>query len=108
MLDFGTDKIDKLLTLGSPLLPPPEGVIDQTRGILSFLNAKSPGAFHPDVTYINVVGKYLKGAPLLDNNSTIAQRLVGLGYQQVCGDAAVWGDGICPVPTGQLPGAKVL
>ena len=52
MLDFGTQSlgIDRFVSLGSPHLPPPEGAIDQTRGILSFINDRTPGAFHPEVT----------------------------------------------------------
>lgn len=31
MLDFDRTGIDQFVSLGSPLLPPPEGVIDQAR-----------------------------------------------------------------------------
>ncbi len=34
----------------------------------------------------------------------MAQKLVGLGYQQVCGDPEVWGDGITPVSAAHLEG----
>lgn len=36
LLDFGTAGIDQFVSLGSPHLPPPAGVIDQTRGILTW------------------------------------------------------------------------
>lgn len=51
MLDFGTETygIDRFVSLGSPHLPPPEGTIDQTRGILRVINERAPGAFHPTV-----------------------------------------------------------
>lgn len=39
---------------------------------------------------------------------SLAEKAVGLGYLQVCGDAAVWGDGIVPLPTAHLPGAEHL
>ncbi len=52
MLDFGTKGIDRYVTLGSPHAPPPAGaagVVDQTRGILTFCNDSCPGAFHQEV-----------------------------------------------------------
>jgi hypothetical protein len=41
--------VDRLVTLGSPHNPPPPGVADQTRGILSHVAATSPGNFHEQV-----------------------------------------------------------
>lgn len=105
MLDFGTDGIDQFVSLGSPHLPPPPGVIDQTRGILTFVEKNCPGAYHaPDVRYVTIAGKYIRGAPLLGKGS-IAQKIVGAGYQQVCGDAEVDGDGVVPLPSAHLEGA---
>jgi hypothetical protein len=52
MLDFGTASIDRFVTLGSPHNPPPAGaagVVDQTRGILTFCQDACPGAFHDEV-----------------------------------------------------------
>ena len=51
-----------------------------------------------------VVGKWLKGARLRGGGGTLKQRLVGLGYAQVCGEAEVWGDGIIPVSCAHLDG----
>lgn len=51
MLDFGTAGIDRYVTLGSPHAPPPagaDGVVDQTRGILTFCADACPGAHHPE------------------------------------------------------------
>lgn len=39
---------------------------------------------------------------------SIAQRLAGVGYEAVCGDAEAWGDGITPVASSHLPGAVTL
>lgn len=58
MLDFGTTGIDRYVTLGSPHAPPPagaEGVVDQTRGILTFCSDATPGAYHPEVRGLLVV-----------------------------------------------------
>ena len=49
LLDFGTAGIDRLVTLGSPHLPPPPGVIDQTRGILTYVADACPGCHHNEV-----------------------------------------------------------
>lgn len=32
----------------------------QTRGILTWVNDKSPGAFHPDIRYTTVAGRYIQ------------------------------------------------
>ena len=44
-------------------------------------------------------GRFIQGAPLLGPGSW-QQRVVGAGYQQVCGEATAWGDGVVPVPSG--------
>ncbi len=51
-----------------------------------------------------VAGKYIKGAKLRGSGGSLSQKIVGLGYQQVCGDSEVWGDGITPVPAAHLDG----
>jgi hypothetical protein len=51
-----------------------------------------------------VAGKWMKGARLRGSGGSLTQKLVGLGYQQVCGDPEVWGDGITPVPAAHLEG----
>lgn len=48
-LQEGVGRVDRLVSLGSPHNPPPPGVIDQTRGILSHVAATSPGNFHEQV-----------------------------------------------------------
>ncbi|PSC73077.1 alpha beta-hydrolase [Micractinium conductrix] len=107
MLDFDRTGIDQFVSLGSPQLPPPEGVVDQTRGILTWVTDASPGAFHPEVSYTTLAGRYLKGSPLQGPGSW-QQRVVGAGYQQVCGDATAWGDGVVPVPSAHLEGAQQM
>jgi hypothetical protein len=49
LLGFGTEGIDRLVTLGSPHTPPPDGVLDQTRGILKHVSQTTPAAFHAEV-----------------------------------------------------------
>ena len=81
-------------------------VVDQTRGILTWVEQTCPGNFHSSIEYVTVAGKYLKGAGLRDKGASIAQKVVGAGYQQVCGDARVWGDGITPVVAAHLEGGR--
>lgn len=107
MLDYGVTGIDRYITLGSPHAPPPpgaEGVVDQTRGILTFCQDACPGAHHPEVKYLTIGGKFIRGATLTGQGSLL-QKFAGAGYQQVCGDAEVWGDFIVPLPSTHLDGA---
>mmetsp|Transcript_15555 Transcript_15555/g.21489 ORF Transcript_15555/g.21489 Transcript_15555/m.21489 type:complete len:313 (-) Transcript_15555:201-1139(-) len=110
MFDQGTQDVDSLVCLGSPLQPPfgTDGVFDQTRGILTYVTDNIPGCFHEDVKYVCVTGKYVEGKRLGDNEASISSRVAGLGYKQVYGSAEVWGDGIVPVPVGQLEGATCI
>ena len=79
-------------------------VVDQTRGILTWVEQTCPGNFHSSIEYVTVAGKYIQGAGLRDKGASIAQKVCGAGYQQVCGDARVWGDGITPIVAAHLPG----
>ncbi|CAG9461014.1 unnamed protein product [Pedinophyceae sp. YPF-701] len=100
--------VDAFVSLGSPHLPPPEGVIDQTRGILTYLSEACGGCADEYVAYTTVAGRFLKGAALGDRGASLQRIVVGAGYQQVCGDARAWGDGITPVETAHLPGAAQI
>jgi len=104
LLDFDRAGIDRFVSLGSPHLPPPPGVVDQTRGILTFISKACPGAFHEEISYVTVAGRFIRGARLLGPGGW-QQKVVGAGYQQVCGVADVWGDGVVPVPAAHLEGA---
>lgn len=105
LLDFGFRGIDRFVSLGSPHTPPPPGVVDQTRGILTFISQQTPGAFHEEIDYTTVAGKFIKGAKLFGKHGSLGSKVTGLGYQQVCGDPEVWGDGVVPIPSAHLDGA---
>ena len=111
MLDYGTSSpgIVQFVSLGSPHQPPPPqaGIIDQTRGILTWIADHSPGAYHADVEYITIAGKYIQGAPLFRTTASWQRRVVGAGYAQVCGEAEAWGDGVVPVPAAHLEGSTL-
>lgn len=54
--------------------------------------------------YVTIAGKFVKGSKFA-GEGTMQQKLVGLGYQQVCGKSDVWGDGVVPVASAHLEGA---
>ncbi|WOL17404.1 hypothetical protein Cni_G26196 [Canna indica] len=71
--EFGMSNISVLLTLGSPHLPPPKGlpgVIDQTRGLLDYVQKNcAPAVYTPELKYICIAGRYIHGARLFGNSS---------------------------------------
>ncbi|KAJ0231499.1 Uncharacterized protein HA466_0299150 [Hirschfeldia incana] len=70
MEEYGTADISLLLTLGTPHLPPPRGlpgVIDQTRGLLYYVEENCAKAVYtPELRYVCIAGRYICGAPLVD------------------------------------------
>ena len=96
-----------LVTLGTPHAPPPEGLLrtlDQTRGLLTHVEANYPGAFHKDegLRYLTVGSTAVQGR--------LAPELGGLlataSYLPLCGDAFAAGDGITPISCAHLDGAE--
>nr|ACN40180.1 unknown [Picea sitchensis] len=71
LAEFGVDRVSLLLTLGTPHLPPPKGVpgvIDQTRGLLDYVEKFCPAAcYGPQLKYVCIAGRYLKGERLFEN-----------------------------------------
>ncbi|XP_042064663.1 uncharacterized protein LOC121808312 [Salvia splendens] len=135
--EYGTSDISLLLTLGTPHLAPPKGVsgvIDQTRGLLDYVDKHCAKAVYtPELRYVCIAGRYIQGVRLLGSTSdenpelmveteqpvgemsvvktsapasaTLQARFVGQGYKQVCGQADVWGDGVVPEVSAHLKGA---
>ncbi|OMO85826.1 hypothetical protein COLO4_21417 [Corchorus olitorius] len=132
MEEFGLSHISLLLTLGTPHLPPPKGlpgVIDQTRGLLYYVEENCKKAVYtPQLKYVCIAGRYLQGARLFNDSnvsvdsavsmdddqpisdvavaksktdSSFRARFVGQGYKQ----ADVWGDGVVPEVSAHLEGA---
>ncbi|XP_054780209.1 uncharacterized protein LOC129287942 isoform X2 [Prosopis cineraria] len=132
--EFGMSHISLLLTLGTPHLPPPKGtpgVIDQTRGLLNYVEQNcSKARYTPQMKYIEgaqffgqsdakteslvpINGSQPVPEAVVMNASgnsppmttTLRTRFVGQGYKQVCGQADVWGDGVVPEVSAHLEGA---
>ena len=108
MQDFGVDDIRCVVTLGSPLYAVPKdvpGVVDQTRGILTYVEANCAMPNELGVPVTCLAGRWLEGVEEFGGAGDVAGFLVGQGYKQVCGSAAAWGDGITPVATAHMDGA---
>ena len=110
--DFGTASVCQLVSLGSPLNSVPKdvpGVVDQTRGILTFVESRCASAADlaaRGVAVTCLAGKWLEGAERLEGPENASNFLIGQGYKQVCGSSVAWGDGITPVATAHLEGAE--
>ncbi|KAM0872326.1 hypothetical protein ACQ4PT_038798 [Festuca glaucescens] len=82
MEEFGTSDISLLLTLGSPLLPPPKGVsgvIDQTRGLLDYVEKNcAPAVYTPELRYVCIAGRYIQGVPLTGNSTATTDEIVAV------------------------------
>ncbi|XP_040376889.1 uncharacterized protein LOC102718805 [Oryza brachyantha] len=72
--EFDASDISLLLTLGTPHLPPPKGatgVIDQTRGLLTYVEKNcAPAVYTSELKYVCIAGRYIQGAPLTGNTAT--------------------------------------
>lgn len=73
MEEFGLSHISLLVTLGSPHLSPPKGlpgVIDQTRGLLDYVEKNcAPAVYTPELRYVCIAGRYVQGARLAGNSA---------------------------------------
>ncbi|KAI0530590.1 hypothetical protein KFK09_000135 [Dendrobium nobile] len=80
MEEFGWSDISLLITLGTPHLPAPKGlagVIDQTRGLLDYVEKHcAPAVYTSELKYICIAGRYIRGARFLSNpNSDIIDHI---------------------------------
>ena len=94
-----------LVTLGTPHAPPPEGplrTLDQTRGLLTFVEDNYPGAYHPELRYLTVGSRAVKGAIRPELGALLATA----SYLPLSGDAFAEGDGITPIGCAHLDGAE--
>ncbi|XP_021283482.1 uncharacterized protein LOC110415992 isoform X1 [Herrania umbratica] len=93
MEEFGLSHISLLLTLGTPHLPPPkglQGVIDQTRGLLNYVEKHCKKAVYtPELKYVCIAGRYLQGARLVSDSELDADSVVSIDPAQPISDVAV-------------------
>ncbi|KAL3573919.1 hypothetical protein D5086_024532 [Populus alba] len=80
MEEFGQLDVSLLLTLGTPHLPPPKGVpgvIDQTRGLLDYVEKHCMKAVYtPELRYVCIAGRYIQGARFLGDSNVEAKAMV--------------------------------
>jgi len=93
-----------LVTLGSPHLPPPDGLRDQTFGTLRFVDAAYPGAhLRGSIGYVTVASDAIVGNPAAERGSP--SKYAFGSYEMVCGAGGVPGDGVVPSCSAHLEGA---
>ena len=77
---------------------------DQTRGLLSYINEKFPGAYESNVKYTSVISKDITGGI---SGTDLEKLLAFVSYSALLGKGKeVAGDGIIPVETAFLQNAK--
>ncbi|KAL6629771.1 hypothetical protein ACP70R_029536 [Stipagrostis hirtigluma subsp. patula] len=95
MEEFEASDISLLLTLGTPHLPPPKGVsgvIDQTRGLLDYVEKNcSPAVYSPELRYVCIAGRYIQGAPLLGNSVIASDEILAVDTPSEAGEAVMIG-----------------
>ncbi|XVE90319.1 hypothetical protein DITRI_Ditri20bG0068000 [Diplodiscus trichospermus] len=93
MEEFGLSHISLLLTLGTPHLPPPKGlpgVIDQTRGLLYYVEKHCKKAVYtPELKYVCIAGRYLQGAPLFNDSKMDVDSVITIDDQPISDVAVV-------------------
>ncbi|CAO2044425.1 unnamed protein product [Urochloa humidicola] len=93
MEEFDASDISLLLTLGTPHLPPPkgvQGVIDQTRGLLNYVEKNcAPAVYTPELRYVCIAGRYIQGAPLLGNSAVASDEVLAVDTPSEGGDAVI-------------------
>jgi pimeloyl-ACP methyl ester carboxylesterase len=96
----GRPFVRTLVTLGTPHTSQERW----TRSNLDFVNRSYPGAFCAEIDYVCVAGKALYGQP----SWRLGQWFTYQSYQLTCGQGRCWGDGITPIASAHLDGAKNL
>jgi pimeloyl-ACP methyl ester carboxylesterase len=91
----GHRRVSHLITLGTAHNVPNKGNLAP----IAEVNELFPGALHPDIRYLCVVGDAIDGA----SSSRIRRR-----YERFVDNGWIGGDGKVPVPSTLLPGAESL
>lgn len=97
--------VSTLLTLGTPNQSPPGGSIDQTRGLLSYIEANCDVS-QAVSNFVCVAGRGTVGRPL--GKGSVAQYVAYLSYAAVSGRGDVDGDGVTPVNAACAANAELI
>lgn len=99
----GLERIDRLITLGSP--HDNQGGMRRGGRMSGWVESRYPGAFFsPEVDYTAVAGKAIYG----DLGGSPGKRMAYRTYRDLCGQGQVWGDGLIPVESALLKGAQEI
>ncbi|GAB4447124.1 MAG: lipase [Chloroflexi bacterium OHK40] len=98
----GRRYVQRLVMLGTPH----HSLERWTRRSIGFVNTTYPGACYPDVTYVSVIGRAIRGNP----RGGLLARMAASSYATVSGPehARAWGDGITTLHCAALTGAEYL
>lgn len=101
------ERVRVLISMGSPHnAPPSDSGIDQTRGLLTYINTKFPGSHEKNVKYVSVIGRAVRGGVGSVEGNFAERFLAYSSYSVLCGDGGSEGDGIIPIATATLAGAE--
>ncbi|KAH7571600.1 hypothetical protein JRO89_XS04G0097200 [Xanthoceras sorbifolium] len=93
MEQFGFSHIALLLTLGTPHLPAPKGlpgVIDQTRGLLDYVEKYcSKAVYTPQLKYVCIAGRYIQGARIFGDSNFDIDPVVAIGTDQAISEVTI-------------------
>ena len=95
----GSSRCDRLISLGSP-----HQAIRATR-LRAMVDRSFPGCHEPDVDYVAIAGELQLGST---NASGFSRRSAKSSYRGIAGCADVKGDGLVPVDSALLVGARHL
>eukprot|EP00546_Thalassionema_frauenfeldii_P011808 CAMPEP_0178906514 /NCGR_PEP_ID=MMETSP0786-20121207/6871_1 /TAXON_ID=186022 /ORGANISM="Thalassionema frauenfeldii, Strain CCMP 1798" /LENGTH=262 /DNA_ID=CAMNT_0020578237 /DNA_START=18 /DNA_END=806 /DNA_ORIENTATION=- len=116
-------KVVCLVTLGSPHLPPPDGINCATRGALENTNSLYPGSFVKSISYVSVSSSAITVENSDQKNVDTknvdeiyqkrgegsAENVAKINYESLIGKSdGVSGDGVIPVEVAHLDGAKQI
>ncbi|GAB2227503.1 hypothetical protein Droror1_Dr00009325 [Drosera rotundifolia] len=112
MEEFGMSDISLLLTLGTPHTPPPKGlagVIDQTRGLLDYVeNYCAKAVFSPNIRYVCIAGRYIEGARIIGNSNEDFDYIASSGKDQAVAGATSGGDVAMSMPSSPTLRARFI
>ena len=95
----GAARCDRLITLGSP-----HQAVRATP-LRMMVDRRFPGCHEPGVDYVAIAGEInLEG----ENASAFSRRSASGSYKSIAGDAELSGDGLVPVGSALLKGARHL
>ncbi|OWM91526.1 uncharacterized protein LOC116215732 isoform X2 [Punica granatum] len=112
MEEYGATDVSLLLTLGTPHQPPPKGVpgvIDQTRGLLNYVERNCAKAVYtPQLKYVCIAGRYIQGARIFGGSSMNVMSAVPVDGDQMISEVAIVDDANNSTPSSPTWRARVV